>query len=96
VVLGAAVTLLLTVDVSKLFVSPNLALLAQDFDKAQKSHWFIGAVNVFSFWVIGVMSAGLARLAGVPFLRAAWVMFGFWVAQQLFFIYAGLGIFGAR
>jgi len=93
VVLGVVVTLLLTVNLANFFATPSLALLVKDFDAARKSHLMLGAANVFSIWLVGVMSAGLARLAGVPFLRAAWVVFGFWVMQQLFFIYAGLGDF---
>jgi len=91
VVLGVMVTLLLTLNLANFFATPSLGHLVKDFDMARKSHLFMGAASVFSIWLVGVMSAGLARLAGVPFLRAAWVVFGFWVMQQLFFIYAGLG-----
>jgi hypothetical protein len=93
VVLGVVVTLLLTVNLANFFATPSLALLVKDFDTARKGHLLLGAANVFSIWLVGVMSVGLARLAGVPFLRAAWVVFGFWVVQQLFFIYAGFGDF---
>ena len=93
VVLGVVVTLLLTVNLANFFATPSIGHLVQNFDVARKSHLFMGAASVFSIWLVGVMSAGLARLAGVPFLRAAWVVFGFWVMEQLFFIYAGLGNF---
>ena len=37
------------------------------------------------------MSVGLARLGGVPFLRAAWLVFAYWVLQESFFNVLGLG-----
>ena len=91
IVLGTIVTLLLTVNLARLFATPSLGLLVSDFDATRKSHLMLGAANVFSVWLVGVMSVGLARLAGVPFLRAAWFVFAYWVAQQFFFIFSGLG-----
>jgi hypothetical protein len=32
---------------------------------------------------------GLAKLAGVPFLRAAWFVFAVWVIQESFFVLLG-------
>jgi len=66
-----------------------LALVAGDFDAARKSPLLLGAANLFSFWLVGVLSVGLAKLAGVPFLRAAWFVFAIWVIQQSFFILVG-------
>jgi Yip1-like protein len=92
-VLGTLVTLLLTVNLARLFATPSLALVVSDFDATRKSHLMLGAINVFSLWQVGLMALGLARLAGVPFFRAAWVVFAYWVAQELFFILIGLGQF---
>ena len=92
-VLGALVTLLLTVNLARMFATPSLALAIPDFDATRKSHLMLGAINVFSLWQVGLMALGLARLAGAPFLRAAWLVFSYWVAQQLFFILIGLGQF---
>ena len=92
-VLGGLVTLLLTVNLARMFATPSLALVVSDFDATRKSHLMLGAINVFSLWQVGIMALGLARMAGVPFLRAAWLVFAYWVAQQLFFILIGLGQF---
>jgi len=92
-VLGTLVTLLLTVNLARLFATPSLALAVSDFDATRKSHLMLGALNVFTIWLVGVMSIGLARLSGVPFLRAAWVVFAFWVAQQLLLVLTGMGQF---
>jgi len=90
-VLGGIVTLLLTVNLTKLFGTPGLAVA--DFEAARKSHLLLGAANLFSFWLVGVLSVGLAKLAGVPFLRAAWFVFAFWVIQESFFMLLG-GVLG--
>jgi hypothetical protein len=90
-VLGTIVGVLLIVNLGRLFAGPSLALVINDFDETRKSHLFAGAANVFSFWLVGVMSVGLAKLAGVPFLRAAWLVVAYWMAQESFFILVGLG-----
>jgi hypothetical protein len=92
-VLGAVVLLLLMVNLPKLSATTSLALAVSDFDASRKSHLLLGAANVFSFWLVGVLSVGMAKLAGVPFLRAAWFVFAAWIIQESFFILVG-GVVG--
>ncbi len=89
--LGTLVTVLLQVNFAKMFATPSLALAISDFDANRKSHLVLGAINVFSIWQVGVFSVGLAKLTGSPFLRAAWVVFAYWVLQESFLIIAGMG-----
>jgi hypothetical protein len=91
--LGDIVKLLLIVNLAKMFASPSLALVINDFDATRKSHLMMGAINVFSIWFLGVLSAGLARVAGVPFFRAALLVFAYWIFQESLFILSGLGQF---
>jgi hypothetical protein len=95
-VLGGVVWLALTINLSKVFVTPSLALVAPDFEATRKSQLMLGATSVFSLWLVGVLSVGLARLARVPFLRAAWLVFAFWVIQQslVLLVLGALGQFG--
>jgi hypothetical protein len=92
-VLGAIVALLLTVNLNRMGASPSLSLVVKDFDLTRKSHLFLGAANVFSFWQLGVTALGLAKLAGVPFIRAALAVFAFWVLQECILIQIGFGQF---
>jgi len=92
-VLGAIVAMLLIVNLGRLGATPSLALAIPDFDATRKSHLFLGAANVFYFWLVGVMAVGLAKLSGAPFLRAAWLVLTYWVLQQSFFILVGMGQF---
>ena len=85
-ILGTVVTLLLMLNLPSLFAAPNLALAVSDFDASRKSPLLLGAANVFAFWMIGVLSVGLAKLAGVPFLRAAWFVFAAWLIQESCFV----------
>ena len=92
-VLGAVVMLLLMVNLPGLFATSNLASAVSDLEASLKSPLRMGAANVFSFWGVGVLSVGLAKLAGVPFLRAAWFVFGTWLIQESCVVLAvgGLG-----
>jgi hypothetical protein len=81
-VLGGMVMLLLVVNLPKLFAAPGLSLAVSDFDPMGKNPLLLGAYVIFSFWLIGVLSVGLAKLAGVPFLRAAWFVLACWLIQE--------------
>ena len=92
-VLGTVVTLLLMVNLPSLFATSNLASAISDFEASRKSLLLLLAANVFAFWLIGVLSVGLARLAGVPFLRAAWFVFAAWLIQESCFMFL-VGVLG--
>jgi hypothetical protein len=88
-VLGGVVMLLLMVNLPKLFAAPGLASAVIDFDPVSKTPLLLVTANVFSFWLIGVLAVGLARLTRVPFLRAAWFVFAFWLMQESVLIMLG-------
>lgn len=92
-VLGAIVALLLIVNFGKLFATPSLALAVSDFDLKNKSHLLLGAANVFTFWHVAIMSVGLSRLAAVPWARAMFAVFSFWLVWTLVLVFSGLGQF---
>jgi len=77
-VLGTIVTLLLKVNFSNPASSPSLALVVGEFDPKNPAHLLLAALNLFDFWQLAVMAVGVARLAGVPFVRAGLVVCGFW------------------
>ncbi len=88
-VLGQIVTLLLTVNFSNLAATPSLALAVEKFDNTRRAHLVLGAMNVFSFWLIGVLACGLGRLTGSPWGRAVFVVLGFWLLQETLLILIG-------
>jgi Yip1 domain len=90
-VLGAIVTLLLCVDLEPIFSgqAPNLTVSEAALNRRST---LIGAsADVFSIWFLAVMSVGLSRLTGKPFLRAAWLVFAYWVMQMSFLYLLGAG-----
>lgn len=90
--LGSIVTLLLIVNFSSLTATPSLALAVHDFDPKNRLHLLLATLNIFSLWHVAVLSTGLARLAAVPFARAALVLFGLWAAWRILLILAGSGM----
>jgi hypothetical protein len=84
-VLGTLVTLLLMVNLPSLFATSNLASAIIDLEASLKSPLLQICAYVFAFWLVGVLSVGLAKLAGVPFLRAAWLVFAAWLIQKSLF-----------
>ena len=92
-VLGAIVGMLLIVNLGRMGATPSLALVVNDFDATRKSHLFLGAANVFYFWQAAVTAVGLAKLAEVPFIRAAWLVLTYWLLQESLLIMIGMGQF---
>lgn len=90
-VLGDVVSLALAVDTAQLFTASKPALALGNMEALQNSRVLMGVINVFTFWFVGVMSAGLARLAGVPFFRAAWLVCACWILQASLLFLVGLG-----
>lgn len=80
-VLGAIVAVLLTVNFGKAS-SANLDLAFSTTDPNSKMRPMLAALDIFNFWLVGVMAAGLARLAGVRFARAFLLVMGYWLLLQ--------------
>src|ERR1022692_2955688 len=80
-VLGGIVALLLSVNFGKLS-GANLDLLLGSSDPKNKLHPLLAVLDVFSFWLVGVMSVGLARLAGVRVARTFMLVAGYWLLLQ--------------
>lgn len=90
-VLGGIVAMLLIVTVARTGTAPSIALVIKDFDATHRGPLFSVAANLFSFWVVGVRSVGLAKLTDAPFLRAAWLVLTCWVLEQCFLVVSGVG-----
>ena len=90
-VLGAVVAMLLTVIFGKA-AAPSLALLVSQFDPKNPVHLLAAAANVFTFWQLGVMAAGLARLATSSFARAFALLLVVWLVLQAALILCSMTI----
>jgi hypothetical protein len=90
-VLGSIVTVLLTINLQRLFATPSLGLVVPNFDATRKSHLMLGAVNLFFVWQVFVTGIGLAKVTAAPVPRAIFVIFAFWVMQESLLILVGMG-----
>jgi hypothetical protein len=88
-VLCGLVAVLLIIKLDKVGTTSNLTLIINDFDTARKGHLSVVAA-IFTFWVLAVRSIGLAKLADVPYFRAAWFVVSFWFLLQLLLIMTGV------
>jgi len=92
-VLCGLVAVLLIVNLDKVGTTSNLTLLVKDVDAVRKGH-FSTVAAIFTFWVLGVRSIGLAKLADVPYFRAAWFVISVWFLLQLVLIMTGVAQIG--
>ena len=76
--LGNVVRTLLVLVMGNLLVSPSLTLLLKDINPLNPMFSLLSLVNVFSLWELGVITLGLAKIAGASFGRAAAWVFGIW------------------
>ena len=94
-VLGAIVSLLLTVDFGPVLSGHAPKLVMSEATLERRSVLIGGAGDAFAIWFLVAMSVGLSRLAGVSFLRAAWLLFVFWMMQYSLLFLLGAGQAGA-
>ncbi len=90
--LGIVVSTLMVVGFGNMFASPSPTLLIKHFDPQKPSHSLLAVVNIITLWVLVVRAIGLARLASVPVLRAAFWVFGVWFAYMSLVLGAGLAL----
>ena len=88
-VLEVLVKTLLILALGNLYAAPSLVLLVKQFDPQNTLHALLALGNVMTLWILGVRAAGLARLTGRSFGKAAIWVYGIWLGYTGLFI--GLG-----
>jgi len=78
-VLGLVVKTLLQVNFSNPAASPSLALAVGEFDEKNIMHVILAMLDLFKFWELGVLGAGLARLTGTLWARATFPLLVVWL-----------------
>jgi len=89
--LGGVVGLLLTMYLGRFGASPSLALAVSDFDLTNRVHLLMAGANIFYFWEIGVLSAGLSRLSGASFSKSLALVGGYWLVTELLVVAGKIG-----
>jgi hypothetical protein len=89
-VLDTIVRTLLIVALGNLYAAPSPVLFVKEFDPQNTVHSLLALASVMTFWLLAVRAAGLARLSGASFIKAAVWVYGIWAAYNALFI--GLGL----
>ena len=80
-ILGSVVAALLTVCLGKISTC-SLALFASQLDPKSLLHTVLQSIDFFDLWLLGVMTIGLARLAGVNWTKALPLTLAYWLAME--------------
>jgi len=80
-ILGSVVAALLTVCLGKISTC-SLALFASQLDPKSLLHTVLQSIDFFDLWLLGVMTIGLARLAGVTWTKALPLTVAYWLAME--------------
>ena len=91
--LGGIVQLLLGVILGKMMAGVSLALFLKEFDFTKRTHFLLGAVNVFKLWSMVLLGLGLARFTGSSWAKSTLFMLIYWAVFSLILIGIGLGQF---
>jgi hypothetical protein len=77
--LGAIVKTLLVVGMGNLFIGTSAVFFFKKLDPSTPTFQLLSALDVFTFWALGVRASGLARLTGTSTLKSAAWVFGLWL-----------------
>lgn len=81
-VLGGVVNLLLMIIKGSMMATLGPSLLVPALDPTNQLHQGLASVNLMTLWYVGVLAAGLAKLSGVSFAKAAAWLYGGWVVLR--------------
>jgi hypothetical protein len=92
--LASMITLLSTVVMLVLTVERKASgggLAVSDLPTAGSGVFVVVLLNLLRFWLLAVLSTGLARLTGMPWFRAALLVFISWMLGDLLLLLVGVG-----
>ncbi len=80
-ILGSIACALLSISLGKL-VTASAALFAGDMDPQSVMHTFLQSLDFFDFWMFGILTVGLARLASVAWPKALSLIICYWLVME--------------
>jgi hypothetical protein len=88
--LESIVTTMLMVGLDSIHATPSLALAVSGFDPMNTVHAALAKVNVFTLWILAVLSIGLARLFQRDFPKVAVLVFALWFLWSAVSVFTGM------
>lgn len=87
--LGSVVMVALMVNLGESFQPSGFSLVVADLGVDQSQWLTVAALNITNFWLVTVLGLGLARLAQVPWFRAAFLVFTYWLLAEVLMLLVG-------
>lgn len=88
--LGKVVGGMMSYASSSIFADASLAFFVGEFDPENKVHVFLSACNVFTFWSLGLVALGLARLFRKDFPKVLVLVLALWGLFALLALLTGI------
>jgi hypothetical protein len=90
--LSAVVLLAVMVNFRESWQGAGFSLVVNDFSDDAAEWPALLALNIMNFWQVAVLGLGLARLAEVPWFRAAFPVLVYWIGTDfLMLLLGGIG-----
>jgi Yip1 domain len=77
--LGTLFSMILIVAMGSIHATTSLALFVSNFDQGNTIDKLLAAVNIMTFWSMGVSAIGLAKVCKVDLAKAAGVVIAVWI-----------------
>jgi hypothetical protein len=89
IALEQIVTTLLMFALDSIYATPSLGIFVSSFNVENKLHVALSKINVFTIWVLCVLSIGLAKLFQRDFPKVLVLVFTLWILWSLVTIFTG-------
>lgn len=93
-ILEQIVTTLMMIALGSIHATPSLGLFVSPFDTENKVHLALAKVNVFTFWYLGVVSVGLARIFQRDFPKVLVLVVALWLVWTIASLLLGFSFGG--
>jgi hypothetical protein len=87
--LSAVVLLAVMINFRESFQGGGFTLVVNDLSDDSMQWPVVLALNIMNFWQVAILGLGLARLAQVPWFRAAFPVLVYWIGTEFLMVLAG-------
>lgn len=87
--LSAVVLLAVMINFRASFQGGGFALVVNDLSDDSAQWPVVLALNIMNFWQVAILGLGLARLAQVPWFRAAFPVLVYWIGTEFLMVLVG-------
>jgi hypothetical protein len=89
--LGTLLSMILIVAMGSIHATTSLALFVSNFDQGNTVHKLLAAMNIMTFWSMGVSAIGLSKVCKLDLAKAAGVVIAVWVVWTAITVMLNIG-----